>query len=303
MTHTYCTPLLAFNYEGGSIELGRRLAIDELRDAEYDLGERNHVQVPLAEHCIRLVTNSIGEPPEWRWPRDKPDDPDQPELFAAWKTVRAVATGLRLFKPGQFDATYIVEYRDDCENSGVAGEGQPLDMPRGYTLEAEEGEAFRVFFHQIHHGFDAPWLEYALKRFDMASARQRYEDALVDLSICAESLFLGDDRSGLGDKLALRCAYYLGVTVEERRHIVDEIRRAYALRSAIVHGRHTSANKALGKMARRLGLEEGPHQHTRLLVRVTSDFEARMRQALQRAMRESRQQASSPDWMEMVLGG
>lgn len=303
MTHTYCAPLLAFNYEGGRIALGPQLVIDELTDIEYDLGQHNHVQVPLADKCIRFTTSGVGPFPDWLRASGQKPDPDHPDLFTAWRQVRNVACALRLFKAGQFDATYIIEYRDEAEDKGVAGQGQPMDWPRGYDMAPHEGPEFAAFWHDVQPGFDVPWLRYGLERFDQANSRQRQVDSLVDLAICGEALFLGGERGELGYKLALRCAYYLGVDIEARRTVFEAVRRAYDLRSIIVHGDLRSDSKRVKGMARKLALDDDRDMHLRVLESVATEFEGLMRQSLHKAMQDSRDHPSQPHWNELVLGG
>ena len=175
MTHTYCAPLLGFNYEGDPIDLGPGLAIDELSDLEYDLGQQNHVPVPMADHCIRLTTAGVGSPPDWLEACGQEPSPNRPDIFTAWKLVRSVACALRLFKAGQFDATYIIEYSGAGEGKGVAFDRQPNEWPHGYDLTSEAGSHFATFWSDVQLGFDLPWLEYGLSRFDQANSRHRRE--------------------------------------------------------------------------------------------------------------------------------
>lgn len=77
----------------------------------------------------------------------------------------------------------------------------------------------------------------ALYRFNL-SYPEDTENKLIDQMIAFESLLIGDDRE-LGYKLAMRTAFLLR---KDMTTIFENMKKAYALRSKIVHG--SSFNKA-----------------------------------------------------------
>ena len=77
-------------------------------------------------------------------------------------------------------------------------------------------------------------IDIALRRFH-SSYHGRFEDRIIDQMIAFESLYLGHD-SELKYRLALRVAFLLGKDNEEREYIFSNMRKAYDLRSDIVHG-------------------------------------------------------------------
>jgi len=77
-------------------------------------------------------------------------------------------------------------------------------------------------------------IDVALRRFH-SSYHGRFEDRIIDQMIAFESLYLGHD-SELKYRLALRVAFLLGKDNEEREDIFSNMRKAYDLRSDIVHG-------------------------------------------------------------------
>ena len=81
-------------------------------------------------------------------------------------------------------------------------------------------------------------LEFALRRFLYGYERVREEDALVDLMIAAEAMFLREDRSEkeLSYRLKLRAARFLSENIAERQAIFKLFTQAYDVRSAVVHG-------------------------------------------------------------------
>ena len=84
-----------------------------------------------------------------------------------------------------------------------------------------------------------PTLGLAIRRFGYALERAFAEDRLIDLIIACESLFLSDSRlrgRNLSDPLAQRVAQLLGDTAAIRTTISYNIKQAYKLRNAVVHG-------------------------------------------------------------------
>jgi len=77
-------------------------------------------------------------------------------------------------------------------------------------------------------------LRIALRRFNSAY-HGNIEDRLVDHIIALEFLYLGHEQE-LKYRLALRTAYLLGKNESERKVIFNKMRKAYSMRSDIVHG-------------------------------------------------------------------
>jgi len=81
-------------------------------------------------------------------------------------------------------------------------------------------------------------LEFALRRFLYGYERVREEDALVDLMIAAEAMFLPVGREQeLSYRLRLRAARFLSENIAERQAIFELFGQAYDVRSDVVHGR------------------------------------------------------------------
>lgn len=62
-----------------------------------------------------------------------------------------------------------------------------------------------------------------------------FKDRLIDQMIAFESLYIGDDKE-LGYKLALRTAFLLAQDEDEIKAIFSDMKKAYDLRSKVVHG-------------------------------------------------------------------
>jgi hypothetical protein len=80
-------------------------------------------------------------------------------------------------------------------------------------------------------------LDTAVRRFGYSCVRHGSEDRIIDLMIAAEALFLqGKNEGEKSFRLALRAAYFLGTNSESRKQVYDRMRKAYGLRSKLVHG-------------------------------------------------------------------
>jgi hypothetical protein len=77
----------------------------------------------------------------------------------------------------------------------------------------------------------------AARRFYYASTRHNAGDILVDLMIAAESLYLdGQDKGELSYRLSLNAALWESDDAGRQGHVFELFRKAYSLRSKIVHG-------------------------------------------------------------------
>jgi len=118
--------------------------------------------------------------------------------------------------------------------------------PAGYQLKSSDDIfEFSVFWNRLQQPevTDRTFLRVALQRLAFASERQRNEDQMIDLLIAAEALFLNDvgnesDRGELTYRLSQRAGWFLGATPSERKEISLHMRKAYEVRSRIVHGAH-----------------------------------------------------------------
>lgn len=83
----------------------------------------------------------------------------------------------------------------------------------------------------------------AIRRYSDAMTRSSLDDRLLDLMICAESLYFNEDgeQSELKHRLSYRAALLLGTSPEEKKHIYGFMNSAYNKRSKVVHGKvHTT---------------------------------------------------------------
>jgi hypothetical protein len=103
------------------------------------------------------------------------------------------------------------------------------------TLDDDEVSTFGRWIRRIEANYH-PNIRVPVKRCISGCAeRQTPEDAIVDLVIALESLF-GDVGGELRLRISAAVAWLLGNDAEERAAIQRDAKRAYDLRSKIVHG-------------------------------------------------------------------
>ena len=126
-------------------------------------------------------------------------------------------------------------------------------------------------------------LDLAIARWRRSKRAISKEEQLVELRIALESVLLSDDRGNVGEKrhrLAIRGAWFLGRTFEERKAHFRTLRKTYDLASAVIHA----------------GSLENEDPGT--LTRVISESQEICRKTILRIA----QARSLPDWSEVVLG-
>jgi hypothetical protein len=84
-------------------------------------------------------------------------------------------------------------------------------------------------------------LHIGLRRLNAAHERINPEDAILDIIIALEALILNDttapqERGEMRFRLSLRVAYLLGCSAQEMKNISGTVKKAYDLRSDVVHG-------------------------------------------------------------------
>jgi hypothetical protein len=186
----------------------------------------------------------------------------------------ALLLALRLTRPEpvgyRFDVFYVTRpaFYDDAPE-GLHWNARP-ELPGGsrYVLKQTDEARLRRVFRCPSNDILLRKYSMAFSRFDEAYWRHKREDRLIDAWIALESLFMPDvDPREATYRLALRIAYFLGRTPQERLTIDKDVRDSYKLRSDVVHGRSykqpdlgAATEKTLGYLRailRALLLQEG----------------------------------------------
>lgn len=167
-------------------------------------------------------------------------------------------TALRLLKAGLVTPGPIVYFYPDGNTALVSPDWLPqsereimFGKPVKYILRRSEISLVNSLLHDAlswydrHAGKDRLTMDVAIKRFHSAYHGEPSQK-IIDQMIAFEALFLGDDKE-LSYKLALRSAYLLGRTAKIRTSIFNDMKKAYAFRNAIVHGRYKFDESLLKK--------------------------------------------------------
>lgn len=121
----------------------------------------------------------------------------------------------------------------------------------------------------------------AMRRLFYAETRTRPEDKLVDCMIVSESLYLGDgNKNDLSFRASLNASLWSEVTPIERSIIFKQFKKAYSLRSSIVHG---SAVR----------IEE--------VREITEQIKPVLRTAIRKALQHENTTSTAPDWDSMIF--
>jgi len=236
--------LLGFDSEVQEIELGHGLRIRNVsKDEILELWRRSNWFRALIEFSpvfrftpLKYVLELSIETPKIA--KDKRIEPK----FAD-PQFQTVLSALRLFKKGWVDylftwervvsslsatTTYSMKH-----SKALLSDGRPVGIP--YRLSKAEAEDFREYFKRISKKID--YSKIPLKRFNETYQRIDPEDKLVDYMISFESLYLsGEEKSEMAYKLAHRVSLLLHKEEEKRKETFLEMKKAYSLRSQIVHG-------------------------------------------------------------------
>jgi len=153
-----------------------------------------------------------------------------------------VLSALRLFKRTQIRTAGLASWTDAPWLAGGTEYRVLGQWPYGRGFELSEGEASQLLelWRLLEEEGGAARFRFSIHRFNLAFDRTLLDDRIVDLVIAAESLFLGDlgpgDRGEHRFRVALRAAKFIGHPSYSDREVFRVMRRAYDVRSAIVHG-------------------------------------------------------------------
>ena len=160
--------------------------------------------------------------------------------------VKQVLTALRLFKDSAVSIATL-EINEPITWFPFTGKAYQLlpPPPIGDLCLIEDHEIPELIglletIKNINYG-NFPSLGVAIKRFNYSHEHKEREDALIDIMIGFEALFMKkEERDELRFKLALRVATFLEASMSMHRGkknaIFDAVYEAYKLRSHVVHG-------------------------------------------------------------------
>ena len=253
VTFTVVAPLFGLRAAAVPLPLTPDAETDRLTDSEIAFCLSMNLLPPLGtHHGIALVRGfEHGVRTRFSLPKrvgsgDFPDDGKQASaaMQRVADFVEQVLQALRTFKPGRISVPGVLRYTNQWPLDGFRGASHPTLGPgtwsNEYLMSDEECRGFGAFW-PVFVRAAARNAATAFRRFSYAFDRSRPDDRLVDLMIAAESLFLTDagateDRGELKYRLALRAAFFIETPDYSKREVFEHMRRAYLVRSSIVHG-------------------------------------------------------------------
>ena len=126
-------------------------------------------------------------------------------------------------------------------------------------------------------------LDLGIARWRRSKRATTKEEQLVELRIAMESVLLADDKGAVGEKshrLAIRGAWLLGETFEQRKTYFRSLRAAYSFASNVMHA---------GSLKK---------QHEEARARVLDEAQDICRAAILRIAKAK----AMPDWTDIILG-
>ncbi len=308
-TYNLVVPLPGLTSDGLPIDLGEQAVVDTMTEEEALACVRSGLFQPMggdwpiisvaSETALRLTVSLpkvVGEP------RPEARDQEVAALFDRFKDVaERTVLALRLSSSSRIVAPGYIYYANEWPLRGAISFAPLGSSPRrtmwatAYEVDAEAVAAFRESWGQLaSEGVRRQReLGVALRRFSDAGDRDRDDDALIDLMIAAEAMFLPNVRDELKYRLALRAAFFIAAEMGlSRREVFSHMKRAYDARSVLAHG---------GVLAD-LKLADGTHVALGEFVRVTTDH---LRTALRKGVRlasESAEARPLVDWDNLTLG-
>ncbi|MBC5805915.1 MAG: hypothetical protein GIW96_06820 [Candidatus Eremiobacteraeota bacterium] len=112
---------------------------------------------------------------------------------------------------------------------------------RNLQIMPEDAGLLASLFNRLIHRNDDDAIGIATRRLEFAMEKKRPEDRFIDGVIAAEAIFGSDGNSEVTYRVALRLAFALKVDdAQQRMRVFKFVKRAYAVRSSIVHGNRPS---------------------------------------------------------------
>lgn len=198
------------------------------------VGIRNTLKLPkiIRGHSKKLaVGNTEGE--FGRRTNYRPDliAEDVLSTFRLVKRARLYCAGF----VGISDEPFM-EFGVSSRRTGRISSGEICEMT------SDDANQLKVLWDQLCSNKNE--VGFAVQRFNLAFERDHLDDRLVDLIICAESLFLGDEQGELSFRCALRAGQFVEHPVYSQREVFRIMYDAYGVRSKIVHGSKRSRKKS-----------------------------------------------------------
>ncbi|MYB10145.1 MAG: hypothetical protein F4Y28_09240 [Acidimicrobiia bacterium] len=153
------------------------------------------------------------------------------------------------------------------------------------SLISEEQLARSLELHKLLDGFTQ--LDLGIARWRRSKQAPTTEEQLVELRIAMESVLLADDQGVVGEKrlrLAIRGAWLLGETFEQRKSYFDSLYAAYGNASKVIHA---GSLKKKDQESKNRNLAEAQDNCRAAIMRIA----------------KAKAMPNRTEWADLVLGG
>lgn len=241
--------IIGLSSDQPTIQLTDTIAIDKLPQSEQELGNAFPDMVGIAPGSISLLGRSVlSIGMETRPAFYRPDETGFPERQTSLADRRLPpfslselreALSLACDSPIDYDGSWQ-DYGDIQAFSSGAVSGKvitPTAFSHGQATvgQAEWSHAVRILRQRGQPSKGRPQLDLAIQRWWSSKGAQDRAHQLIDLRIALECLYQPENSGELSFRVALRGAWHLGTTYEERKEHWRALRQAYSLASTAVH--------------------------------------------------------------------
>lgn len=245
------TPICGFTTDTNNILLDENISIVKLSESEIiellrlginigdTFGQRNFIH-EIHEFAIKVtypLPKIIGD-------NANKEKIETNKYYIKRGQEQTVLNALRLFKDGIVYSLGTVHKSNSVFDKGVSynpGIISKFFMINKFQLAGNEKNNFLEFWEAYRRTeiSEKHFLSVAIRRFSQSNERESIEDKIIDLMISAEALFLSSGGSFQGElkyRLSHRAAMFIEDEAEKQREVFNFMRKAYSVRSDIVHG-------------------------------------------------------------------
>lgn len=224
------------------LELEKGLVIRKITPAEKEAKRGNSIltirqwDFDSLQYCIEADMGEFTEKP-WVMSESEPHPYKEAE-----ERLDKVIFILRLFKAGTVGYHEFDIFKDDLYGGTISR--TTYFRGRAFKLPESEIDSLVELYEKIKSLQPISFTNIALERFRRIYEKEHPEDRLIDLFVALESLFEADTE--ISYRLSLCVSCYLYTEMIERKKCFEKIRKAYGMRSKIVHG--SLSDKDLAKL-------------------------------------------------------
>lgn len=111
-----------------------------------------------------------------------------------------------------------------------------------YILRLEDSEKIKDWWERFQLQSDNQTMQIALRRYLFSIQKSEQEDQVIDLMIAFEALLIKNNEGSINESIATRCSKFLSHKYDQEE-MYNILRKAYKLRSEIVHGSSFELNE------------------------------------------------------------